>query len=65
MTTKQVPNRSRLWIGLALVAASPLLDAGALFPWFGGRAAPETPIALIAGRLAQSLAFAGGIAVLW
>lgn len=58
-------KRSLLWIGLALVAASPLLDAGALLSRLVGPAVPETPAVLIAERLAQTLAFAGGIAVLW
>jgi lysophospholipase L1-like esterase len=57
-------NRSLLWVGLALVAVSPLLDAGALLPWVSGRALSETPITLIAERLVQALAFTGGIVVL-
>jgi lysophospholipase L1-like esterase len=57
-------NRSLLWIGLALVAAAPLLSAGALLPRFTGRAFPETPALLIAERVVQALAFAAGIAVL-
>ena len=59
-----VSNRSRLWIGLALIAATPLLDAGAILPGFSGRASAEAPITLIAERLAQALVFACGIAVL-
>jgi lysophospholipase L1-like esterase len=57
-------NRSLLWIGLALVAAAPLLDAGALLPHLAGRAFPEMPATLIAERIGQALAFAGGIVVL-
>jgi lysophospholipase L1-like esterase len=57
-------SRSLLWIGLALVAAAPLLDAGALLPRSISRALPETPATLIAERVVQALAFAGGIAVL-
>ena len=57
-------NRSLLWIGLALVAAAPLLSAGALLPRFTGRAFPETPALLIAERVVQALAFAAGIAIL-
>jgi hypothetical protein len=59
-----VSSRSLLWIGLALVAAAPLLNAGALLPRFTGRALPETPTLLIAERIVQTLAFAAGIAVL-
>ena len=57
-------NRALLWIGLALVAASPLLDAGALVHWLAGGFLPETPGSLIAERFAQSLVFAGGIVAL-
>jgi lysophospholipase L1-like esterase len=57
-------KRSLLWIGLALVAAAPLLDAGAVLPRFAGRALAETPAVAIAERVVQALAFAGGIAVL-
>jgi len=59
-----ITKRSLLWIGLALVAASPLLGAGTLLSWLIGHEAPETPAVLIVERLAQILAFAGGIAVL-
>lgn len=62
--TPALSNRSRLWIGLALLASLPLLDAGALLSWFSDRALQETPLTLIAGRLMQALAFGGSIAVL-
>lgn len=59
-----VSSRAVLWIGLAIVAAALLLDALALLSRVSGRALPETPGVQLAGRFAQALVFAGGIAVL-
>jgi lysophospholipase L1-like esterase len=53
------PKRALLWIGLALVAVTPLLDAGALLPRL-----PASPLVPLGERLAQVLAFGGAIAVL-
>lgn len=57
-------SRSLIWIGLALAGAAALLDPDALSTVFAGRPLPETPAFRAAGRLAQALLFAGGIAVL-
>jgi hypothetical protein len=57
------PNRSRLWIGLGLVAAAPLLGEETLLRWAGGGLRASAATALC-GALVQALVFAGGIAAL-
>jgi len=57
-------RREFLWVGLALIVAAPLLDAGALVPHIIGRRVPESSAVAIAERFAQALAFGAGIAAL-